>query len=167
MSNTSQIKRIKGHMFIIPGKRPMTINKQKNNELIDSLGLTSDWKLNPFDQAIAVWVGSSDEPNWAKELPHELRSIKSTFPPFLPYRKLMQIKEGEVLSLVIPIGIDLDSDDPKEVPYMVDLTCQQKGFKYSSHGDFEEVLDKVVKSMTIDAKREIFSIPAKKRRFFI
>ena len=156
--NVGENKVIKGMLFIIPNNASIASSgapegSSRETEYLERKQLFGEKIANtPFVQ---IWAHNAPEEgnqsNWTDHgVPSKvLESVGLTtedfsmprwraglFPHHLPAEWLKEIKEGNHLYM------KYTNDSGKEV--YIDMICQQKDYRYESHGSFEEVVAKVV-----------------------
>lgn len=130
-------KTVKGDIFIIPNEKIkiekfFTPEKEKQQ-----FSKATGYEIKDGDEMVQVWVTSESTNNW--QCCHggwleecQLRKedgFRDLFPGYFPVRVLENLTEGDVLGCV-PRGGDV----------IIELTCKQKGYRYSRFGTFEECL---------------------------
>ena len=157
---------IKGSLFLIPNAANRSLKEDEKekrkslgiNFIFDSSGDIAEERKslfgeeNMFEPFVQIWAHNAKEEgeasNWVDHgIPDETQNAANIkmqhpkfkdglFPPSLPASYFKGLNEGDHLYLLYE-----DNDGHK---CCFDLTCQQNGYRYESHGDFNKVFKSVM-----------------------
>lgn len=150
ISSTVTGKTLRGLLFIVPNPANVATEGDEYDERIHLFG-----DIVAGSAFVQIWAHNApeegNESNWTDHgVPSDvLKSVGLTtkdfkmprwreglFPHRIPVEWLKDKTEGDHLYM------SYTSDNGKTIYF--DMVCQQKGYRYGSHGTFDEVLERVI-----------------------
>lgn len=125
-----------GFMFIVPNhtRKASEYDNKRAEALVNLYGCSL------AEPMVQIWTHNADQDNWSdhgdpynRTFQHGLR--EDLFPNVFPKSFFEGMKEGDIISL------DMEDEDGQH--HIQHIVLRQKGYRYESFGDFEEVLEKI------------------------
>ena len=125
-----------GFMFIVPNHSRLV--NEYDNQRIEAL--CNLFGCGTTERLVQTWVHNEDQDNWSDHgYPYELEFNTGMkphlFPGVFPKAFFKGNQEGDIISL------DMEDEDGQH--HIQHIVLRQKGYRYESFGDFEEVLEKI------------------------
>lgn len=122
--------------FIVPNHTRLV--NEYDNKRIEAL--CNLYGCGTTERLVQIWTHNADQDNWSDHghpygMEFETGLRKDLFPNVFPVAFFEGLKEGDVL------GLDMEDEDGNH--HFQNLVLKQKGYRYESFGNFEDVLAQI------------------------